>query len=174
MRRPPVRYVRSDDGAYIAYSAVGSGDQDYCIILPSLGTIEVLGEPPARRMVEGIAKHTRLISFDRRGAGLSDPVAQPATLEEQMADVLAVLDACGSNRVVIEAQAEAAMLAVVFAATHPERVSHLILMHPMARMTARRATTGPGRTTRPAIATSCSRCWLAGGRGRTAPRHPRC
>ncbi len=77
-----------------------------------------------------------MISFDRRGAGLSDPVDVPATLEEQMADVNAVLDACGSDRVVIEAQAEAAMLAVVFAATHPERVSHLILMHPMARMTA--------------------------------------
>ena len=50
-----------------------------------------------------------------------------------MEDVTTVLDACGSDRVVIEAQAEAAMLAVVFAATHPERVSHLILMHPMAR-----------------------------------------
>ena len=136
MMRPPVRYVRSEDGAHIAYSAVGAGEQDYCIILPSLGTIEVLGEPPSRRMIEGIAKHTRLISFDRRGAGLSDPVDAPATLEEQMADVTAVLDACGSDRVVIEAQAEAAMLAVVFAATHPERVSHLILMHPMARMTA--------------------------------------
>ena len=136
MKRPPVRYVRSEDGAYIAYSSVGAGDLDYCIILPSLGTIEVLGEPPARRMVEGIAKNTRLISFDRRGAGLSDPVAEPATLEEQMADVIAVLDVCGSDRVVIEAQAEAAMLAVMFAATHPERVSHLVLMHPMARMIA--------------------------------------
>ena len=171
MKRPPVRYVRSEDGAYIAYSSVGAGDQDYCIILPSLGTIEVLGEPPARRMVEGIAKHTRLISFDRRGAGLSDPVAEPATLEEQMADVTAVLDACGSDRVVIEAQAEAAMLAVVFAATHPERVSHLILMHPMARMTARaRLRVGLGRRGDSGSATSSSRCSPAGEPGRTAPR----
>jgi class 3 adenylate cyclase len=136
MKRPPVRYVRSEDGVYIAYSTVGAGEQDHLIVLPSTGTIEILGEPPARRMIEGIVKHTRLISFDRRGAGLSDPVDEPATLEEQMGDVVAVLDACGSNRVVIEAQAEAAMLAVMFAATHPERVSHLILMHPMARMTA--------------------------------------
>ena len=86
--------------------------------------------------MRGYTEHSRLISFDRRGAGLSDPVEVPATLEEQMADVTAVLDACSSDRVVLEAQAEAAMLAVVFAATHPERVSHLILMHPMARMTA--------------------------------------
>ena len=130
----PVRYVRSEDGRYIAYRTVGSGPQDYLIVLPSLGTIEMLSVPPARRMVEGFAEHSRLISFDRRGAGLSDPVDVPATLEEQMADVNAVLDVCGSDRVVIEAQAEAAMLAVVYAATHPERVSHLILMHPMARM----------------------------------------
>ncbi|HEX2389053.1 MAG TPA: adenylate/guanylate cyclase domain-containing protein [Solirubrobacterales bacterium] len=130
----PVRYVRSEDGRHIAYRTMGAGDQDYLIVLPSLGTIEMLTVPPAKRLMRGYTEHSRLISFDRRGAGLSDPVAVPATLEEQMADVIAVLDACGSDRVVIEAQAEAAMLAVVFAATHPERVSHLILMHPMARM----------------------------------------
>lgn len=133
---PPVRYVRSADGHHIAYRTVGAGEQDYCIILPSLGTIELLSEPPARRMVESFASHSRVISFDRRGSGLSDPVAEPATLEEQMSDVLAVLDACGSTRVVIEAQAEAAMLATMFAATHPDRVSHLVLLHPMARVIA--------------------------------------
>jgi len=115
---------------------MGSGKQDYLIVLPSLGTIEMLTVPPAKRLMRGYTEHSRLISFDRRGAGLSDPVEVPATLEEQMADVIAVLDVCGSDQVVIEAQAEAAMLAVVFAATHPERVSHLILMHPMARMTS--------------------------------------
>lgn len=130
----PVRYVRSGD-CHIAYRAVGSGEQDYCIILPSLGTVELLDEPPARRLIEGIAKHSRVISFDRRGSGLSDPLAQPATLEEQMADVTAVLEACGSTRTVISAEAEGAMLAAMFAASHPESVSHLILMHPMARMT---------------------------------------
>jgi class 3 adenylate cyclase len=132
----PVRYVRSEDGRYIAYRTMGSGSRDYLIVLPSLGTIEMLTVPPAKRLMRGYTEHSRLISFDRRGAGLSDPVDVPATLEEQMADVNAVLDACSTDRVVLEAQAEAAMLAVLFAATHPERVSHLILLHPMARMTA--------------------------------------
>jgi class 3 adenylate cyclase len=136
MHDSPVRYVRSEDGRYIAYRTMGAGTRDYLIVLPSLGTIEMLGVSPAKRLMRGYTEHSRLISFDRRGAGLSDPVAVPATLEEQMADVTAVLDACSTDRVVLEAQAEAAMLAVVFAATHPERVSHLILMHPMARMTA--------------------------------------
>lgn len=134
MAMSPVRYVRVGD-KHIAYRAVGSGDQDICVVLPSLGTIEMLSEPPARRLIEGIAKHSRVISFDRRGAGLSDPVPEPPTLEEQMADVIAVLDACGSTRVVLSAEVEGAMLAVMVAATYPDRVSHLVLLHPMARLT---------------------------------------
>jgi len=136
MRDPPVRYVRSDDGLFIAYRMFGAGAQDQLVVLPSIGTIEMLTVPPARRMMGTYTERSRVISFDRRGGGLSDPVAVPATLEEQMADVIAVLDACSSDRVVLEAQAEAAMLAVMFAATHPERVSHLVLLHPMARMVA--------------------------------------
>jgi class 3 adenylate cyclase len=136
MREPPVRYVRSEDGRYIAYRTMGAGKQDYMIVLPSLGTVELLTVPPARRLMGVYTEHSRVISFDRRGSGLSDPVEEPATLEEQMADVTAVLDACSSDRVVLEAQAEAAMLAVMYAATHPDRVSHLVLLHPMARMIA--------------------------------------
>ncbi|KAA0274335.1 MAG: alpha/beta fold hydrolase [Acidobacteria bacterium] len=134
MNASPIRYVRSEGGIHIAYRTVGAGARDYLIVLPTLGTVEMLTEPPARRMLSGYGKHSRVISFDRRGGGLSDPIPAPATLEEQMADVNAVLDACSSDRVVVEAQAEATMLAVVFAATHPERVSHLVLLHPMARM----------------------------------------
>lgn len=129
----PVRYVVVG-GVSIAYRTLGSAEQDMCMMLPSFGTIELVGEPPARALVEGMARFSRLISFDRRGAGLSDPMDEPATLEEQMADVIAVLDACGSGRVVVSAEAEGAMLAVMFAATHPERVSHLVLLHPMARV----------------------------------------
>lgn len=134
MRIPPVRYVRSGEH-YIAYRSVGNSDQDYTIVLPSLGTIELLGYPPAREMIEGLAKHSRVISFDRRGSGLSDPVTGTATLEEQMEDVIAVLDACNSTSTVISAEVEGAMLAVMVAATYPERVSHLVLLHPMARLT---------------------------------------
>ena len=135
MQPEPVRYVRVDEH-HIAYQVVGTADQDFCIILPSLGTIEVLAEPPALQMLKGLCKHSRLISFDRRGAGLSDPVEEPATLEEQMDDVTAVLNACGSGRAVLSAEVEGAMLAVMYAATYPDRVSHLVLTHPMARLTS--------------------------------------
>ena len=130
----PVRYVRVGEH-HIAYRVVGSADIDHCIILPSLGTIEVLAEPPALQMLKALSKHSRLISFDRRGAGLSDPGDDPATLEEQMDDVTAVLDACGSSRTVLSAEVEGAMLAVMYAATYPDRVSHVVLTHPMARLT---------------------------------------
>ena len=128
------RYVRVG-GCHIAYSHVGTAESDLCVILPTIGSIELLGERPARDLVAGQAKFSRVISFDRRGSGISDPVDDPATLEEQMDDVTAVLDACGSTTTALTAEAEGAMLAVLYAATHPERVSHLILMHPIARLT---------------------------------------
>ncbi len=131
---PAVRYV-SVGGTRIAYSHVGTSELDLCVILPTLGTIELLGEPPARDLIAGLAKFSRVISFDRRGSGISDPVEEPVTLEQQMDDVTAVLDASGSTRAVLSSEAEGAMLAVLYAATHPERVSHLLLMHPFARLT---------------------------------------
>ncbi len=135
MATNPVRYVLVGE-KHLAYRAVGSGTRDLTIVLPTLGTIELLGEQPARRLIEGMADHFRVISFDRRGSGLSDPAEEPATLEEQMDDVVAVLDACASGQTVISSEAEGAMMAVMFAASHPERVSHLVLTHPMARMTS--------------------------------------
>jgi class 3 adenylate cyclase len=129
----PVRWVLVGD-KNIAYRAVGAGVQDLCIVLPTVGTIEVLAEPPARRLIEGMAEHFRVISFDRRGSGLSDPLEEPPTLEEQMEDVVAVLDACASGQTVISSEAEGSMMAALFAAAHPERVSHLVLTHPMARV----------------------------------------
>ncbi|HEX2389054.1 MAG TPA: adenylate/guanylate cyclase domain-containing protein [Solirubrobacterales bacterium] len=134
MADSPVRYAIAD-GLHLAYRTWGAGDQDICLILPGFGTIELLDEPPAGPAIDRFARHSRLISFDRRGTGLSDPITGDVTLEEQMEDVIAVLDACGCERVVIWAESEGAMLATVFAATHPERVSHLVLLHPMARMT---------------------------------------
>jgi class 3 adenylate cyclase len=134
MDSSPIRYVQSE-GLSIAYRWFGSSGPDLLLMLPSLGTIEMLDEPPALQQVERIAGFGRLIGFDRRGSGLSDRTGSPATLEEQMTDIVAVLDACGSTRVSALAEAEGAMLATMFAATHPDRVSHLITTLGMARTT---------------------------------------
>lgn len=134
MARPRVRYARSGD-THIAFSVAGGGGQDLTIVLPTLGTIEMLHEPPARAMSERFQRFSRSISFDRRGTGISDP-SPPATLEEQMADVDAVLDAARSVRTILYSEAEGAMMALMYAATHPDRVSHLVLLHGMARVTS--------------------------------------
>ena len=74
-----------------------------------------------------------MITFDRRGSGLSDPLQGAPTLEEQMDDVLAVLDAAGSKEAAIAATLEGGPMAAVFAATHPDRVSALIMYATFAR-----------------------------------------
>ncbi len=133
--RPPVRYARSG-GLDIAYRIVGGGQADLIIVLPTVSTMELLFEPPALAMTERLAESFRLILFDRRGSGLSESVATPATLEEQMADIEAVMEAARVGRTAIYAEADGAPMAIMFAATHPDRVSHLIMLHAMARVTA--------------------------------------
>jgi len=132
LRNAPVRYTQAD-GLHLAYRSFGAGDVDLCMFLPAFGTVDLLHEPPAGPAIAKMVRQVRFISFDRRGVGRSDPIARDSTLEEQMTDVIAVLDACGSSRVAVWSESEGAMLATVFAASHPERVSHLVLLHPMAR-----------------------------------------
>src|SRR3954451_23104301 len=86
-------------------------------------------------MLRRLGRFTRVILFDRRGSGLSDRV-EPGALEEQMDDVRAVLDAAGSERAAILSESEGAPLACLFAATHPERVSALVLWAPIPRIVA--------------------------------------
>jgi class 3 adenylate cyclase len=80
-----------------------------------------------------IASFSRLIMFDKRGTGLSDPVPGAQTLEERMDDVLAVMDAVGSKRAVLFGPSEGGPMAALFAATYPDRCVSLILYGACAR-----------------------------------------
>jgi class 3 adenylate cyclase/dienelactone hydrolase len=84
---------------------------------------------------ERIASFARLILFDKRGCGLSDPVRDAPTLEERIDDVRAVMDAAGSEQAVLFGVSEGGPMSILFAATHPERVSALVLHGAMARTT---------------------------------------
>src|SRR5205807_1546739 len=86
------------------------------------------------RYFDRLASFSRLILFDRRGTGVSDPVPRAPTLEEQMDDVVAVMDAAGSERAGLYAQLEGGGMAAMFAATHPERTRALILYEAQPRM----------------------------------------
>ena len=132
--RAPVRYARSGD-LRIAYRTYGSGERDILTVLPTVGTCELVDEPPALRLIERLSRLGRLIVWDRRGMGLSDNVPEPPTLEEQMDDARAVLDSAGAARVVLCAEAEAVALAAMFAASHPERVERMVVLNGISRMT---------------------------------------
>ena len=122
-----IRYV-TNNGVSLAYRTHGSGERDVLIVLPWFSNLDILFEyPPLVRGLDALAEIGRLILFDRRGAGLSDRLCAPATLEEGMDDILTVLDDAGAREVTMLGMQESGPLCMLFAATHPDRVTHLVL-----------------------------------------------
>jgi class 3 adenylate cyclase/alpha-beta hydrolase superfamily lysophospholipase len=123
---PPTHYARSGD-ASIAYQAVGEASCDLVVVNGPASHLELMWEEPrTARTFRRMAEFARLIMFDRRGTGLSDPVTEPPTLEQQVDDLRAVLDAAGSGQVSIIGGSDLG-LSALFAATYPERVTALVL-----------------------------------------------
>jgi class 3 adenylate cyclase len=132
---PEIRYALNGD-IHIAYQVVGHGQTDVVFIWGPYSNIEVVWEhPPARRFLERLASIGRLIMFDKRGTGLSDRAGEVPSLDDQMDDVTAVMEAVGSERAVFMGGGDAGMMTTLFAATHPERTSGLILSGPRVRLT---------------------------------------
>jgi pimeloyl-ACP methyl ester carboxylesterase len=122
-------YARSGDLS-IAYQVIGDHDLDLVAVPGWVSHVEWSWEDPGfARMLRSLASFSRLIFFDKRGTGLSDPVPQTSlpTLEERMDDLRAVMDAAGSDRAAILGVSEGAPLALLFAATYPQRVTALVL-----------------------------------------------
>src|SRR5438874_13555421 len=131
---PETRYARSGD-LYIAYQVLGEGSMDLVYVPSWISQVEHYWEEPGvARYFNRLASFSRLIMFDRRGSGLSDPVVTAPTLEEQMDDVVAVMNAAESERAAVFAQLEGGAMATLFAATHPERTTALVLYEAMPRM----------------------------------------
>jgi class 3 adenylate cyclase len=131
---PATQYVLSGEH-HIAYQVIGDGPIDLVYVPTWISQVEHYWEHPlVARYFGRLASFSRLIMFDRRGTGLSDPVLNAPTLEEQMDDVVAVMDAAGSEQAALYAQLEGGAMAALFAATHPERTSGLILYEAMPRM----------------------------------------
>lgn len=125
---PPVRYARSGD-ASIAYRVMGQGPPDLVFIGGPASHLDIIWEDPEMvRVHQRVASFARLVNFDRRGTGLSDPLDRPLTLEQQMDDLEAVLDAAGMERVALFAEVEPGLCAM-YAATHPDRVTALVLVN---------------------------------------------
>jgi pimeloyl-ACP methyl ester carboxylesterase len=122
---------------HIAYQVFGEGDLDLVLVNGFTTHVELVWEhEPARRFLEGLASFARVINFDRRGSGLSDPVGEAPTLEERMDDVRAVMDAAGSERAALFGISEGSSMSLLFAATYPDRAQALVCSGGMARSTA--------------------------------------
>jgi class 3 adenylate cyclase/pimeloyl-ACP methyl ester carboxylesterase len=130
---PVTRYARSGE-ASIAYQVVGDGALDLLFLPGWISQVEQLWEAPAqRRFLERLAAVGRLILFDSRGTGLSDRVLDTFTLEQEAQDVLAVLDAAGSERAALLTYSVGSLVAALLAADHPERIGALIMYASVAR-----------------------------------------
>ncbi|MEA2646951.1 MAG: hypothetical protein QOE92_2034 [Chloroflexota bacterium] len=130
-----IRYAKSDE-VHLAYYIEGDGPIDLVIVPGFVSHIEVgLSNPRIARFAAALSRFSRLITFDKRGTGMSDPVPQVPTLEQRMDDIRAVMDAAGSERAALLGISEGAQLSVLFAAAHPERTTSLVLYGGMARST---------------------------------------
>jgi pimeloyl-ACP methyl ester carboxylesterase len=123
---PDIRYARSGDVS-IAYSVLGDGPFDLVWTPGALSHLDFVWEDEdRRRFFLALASFSRLIVFDKRGTGLSDRVTGIADLETRMDDIRAVMDAAGSESAVVCGASEGGPMALLFAATYPERVRALI------------------------------------------------
>jgi DNA-binding SARP family transcriptional activator/pimeloyl-ACP methyl ester carboxylesterase len=125
--RPVTRYVVSG-GVHIAYQVLGTGDRDIVFVPGAMSHLDLLWEDPeTATFFRRLATLGRLILFDKRDTGLSDRAPADSPLEERVDDVRAVMGAASSSRAVLFGYSEGAPMSILFAATHPERVTALIL-----------------------------------------------
>jgi class 3 adenylate cyclase len=120
----------------IAYQVWGSGSIDLLFLPPWLWSIDLMwDEPRVARFLRRLGAFARVIMFDKRGLGSSDPVPLGAipTLEEWTDDMRVVLDAVGAKEAAIVANADSCPMAFVFAAAHPERTSALAVIDGAAK-----------------------------------------
>lgn len=132
---PATQYAQSGDVS-IAYQVMGDGPVDLVLVPGVISNIEFFHETPGyTAFLRRLSTFARVITFDKRGQGLSDRVSGAPSLEQRMDDVRAVMDAAGSKRAVLMGFSEGCAMSALFAATYPERASKLLLFGGFARST---------------------------------------
>ena len=135
---PETRYAKNGD-ANIAYQVVGEGPLDLVLVSTWFSHLEARWDSPGfAHYLRRLSSFSRLISFDKYGIGLSDPIPSRTLppLEDWMDDARAVMDAVGSEQAVIMGANDGTLMAALFAATHPDRTSALVLANATARIAA--------------------------------------
>jgi pimeloyl-ACP methyl ester carboxylesterase/DNA-binding CsgD family transcriptional regulator len=123
---PQTRYAKSG-GLRIAYQVIGEGPD--LVMVPGLTShLEIQWRDPGyRRFVRSLSSFCRLVRFDKSGTGLSDPVAEPPTLDQRVADLMAVISAAGCRRPIVLGLSDGGPIAITLAAAHRRSVRALIL-----------------------------------------------
>ena len=136
MAMPVTHYAKSGD-VHIAYQVFGGGPIDLVLIPGFVSHIENYWEQPDfARWFLRLAGFARVVMFDKRGTGLSDRVGELPALDQRMDDARAVMDAVGIERAALLGLSEGGPLAVLFAATYPERCRALVLYGAFARFSS--------------------------------------
>ena len=131
---PQTRYAKAGDLS-IAYQVAGEGPIDLMIVPGLVSHVECFHELPGySRMIERFTRFARVITFDKRGTGLSDRVPDAPTYEDRMDDITAVMDAVNSERAAFFAISEGGALSALFAVTYPERTTTLVTFGAYARV----------------------------------------
>ena len=130
---PSTRYALSGE-VNIAYQTIGNGPVDIIMVPGVVAHIEFAHEFVGyTAFLRRLAKFARVITFDKRGRGLSDRISGAPSLEQRMHDVRAVMDAVGSSRAALVGNSEGCAMSAMFADSYPELVSHLICFGGFAR-----------------------------------------
>lgn len=125
---PETHYARTGDGVRIAYQIHGDGPVALVAAFGPASHLDVVCEgADAARFLDRMGSFARVIRFDRRGTGLSDPASAPPTVEQYSEDLDAVLRAAALERPMLYGEGEAGRMFIHYAATHPERIAGLAL-----------------------------------------------
>jgi pimeloyl-ACP methyl ester carboxylesterase/DNA-binding CsgD family transcriptional regulator len=143
---------------------IGDGPTDLVLVPGFVSHVEVAWEEPRlARFFARLASFSRLIVFDKRGTGMSDPVADPPTMDERMDDIGAVMDAVGSERAAIFGISEGGTLSLLFAAANPERTEAVVLYGSWARrLAAPDYPFGPSAEELEDVVSGMERAWATG------------
>jgi class 3 adenylate cyclase len=145
VRIPETKYARSGEIA-IAYQVHGAGEHDLLLSGSTASNVETIWHlPEAHRLFERLGSFSRVIRYDRRDTGVSDPIRDDLTLEAHVADALAVADAVGVERPVLFGGLDGCRSLAALAATHPERAESLIGVYPTPGGTALESPEGARR-----------------------------
>ncbi|MFI5099592.1 MAG: alpha/beta fold hydrolase [Actinomycetes bacterium] len=161
---PPETHYAKSGSLNIAYQVVGDGPADLVLVPGFVSHVEVAWEQPRlAHFLNRLASFSRLIVFDKRGTGMSDPVPEPPSMAERMDDLRAVMDAAGSDRAAVFGISEGGTLSLLFAHAYPERATAVVLYASWARrLVGPNYPYGPTAAELEEVVAGMERAWASG------------